>query len=157
MKKQLIEVFIVTALITASGAIECSPLWTTLKAYEASDQAITKPYRGAIELQDNGENSPAKRAIKYRITLDSTKCHSILEGQAKFFAKKDGMGDDSTFLRNGEAVDTNIFKGSGVGGDVTIIMDVSSRRPRYASVSVDDAYVIAGGCVKGKKFGIDFY
>lgn len=157
MKKQRIAVLIATALITASGAVECGPLWTTLKAYEASDQAITKPYKGAIELQDIGENSPTKRAIKYRISLDSTQCHSLLEGQAKFFAKKDGMGDDSTFLRNGEAVDTNIFKGSGVGGDVTIIMDVSSKRPRYASVSVEDASVIAGGCVKRKVFGMDFY
>jgi hypothetical protein len=157
MQKKIIPLAVAMTVVLVSGSITSASASTTLKTYRASDASTVKSYEGTIVLQDSGRNSFGKRAITYRIALRSSTCHSILEGSAVLSAAKDEMGDDSAFLRNGELVKTNIFKGTSTSGDVTIIMDVESKRPRYAGVSVDNASVIAGGCVKEKKFDIDFY
>ncbi|MBC8642545.1 hypothetical protein IAG25_37720 [Caballeronia sp. EK] len=144
-------------VVVVSSSIASASASTTLKTYRASEASTVEPYEGTIVLHDNERNSVGKRALTYRIALRSSTCSSILEGSAFLSAVKDEMGDDSAFLRNGDVVKTNIFRGKGIGGDVTIIMDVESKKPRYAGVSVDKAPIIAGGCAKEKKFDIDFY
>jgi hypothetical protein len=156
MKARLISAAIAISALTSNTA-SCASAATTLKAYEASDDAIVKPYEGSIQLADGAAKSGKQRAVDYRISLKGPKCHTTLEGRAVFFADKDEMGDDSSFLRNGEVVKTRIFKGSGTGGDVMLIMDVESKNPRYANVMVSNASVADGGCVKAKAFGVDFY
>ncbi|KAK42408.1 hypothetical protein BG58_03745 [Caballeronia jiangsuensis] len=148
---------IAMTVVVVSSSITSASASTTLKTYRASEASTVEPYEGTIVLHDIEQNSFGKRALSYRIALRSSTCSSILEGSAFLSAVKDEMGDDSAFLRNGDVVKTNIFKGKGTGGDVTIIMDVESKNPRYAGVSVDKASIIAGGCVKEKKFDIDFY
>ncbi|KVM85807.1 hypothetical protein [Burkholderia stagnalis] len=149
MKKLSLSTALAAALVAVSvtGAALAS---TTLKSFDT-------PYAATISLDNAARDTSGKRVIAYRIALKSATCQSTLKGTAAFLAKTDAAQDDSAFLRNGDVVKTNVFRGTGPDGEVTITMDVESKAPKYAGVVVKNARVAAGGCIKESEIGFDFF
>lgn len=142
-------------------AVSLLTICSFASASHAADQGTTLrskdvPYSATITLQDAGQDTDGKKLIAYRINLSSAKCKSVIAGNAKFFAKTDGQQDDSTFLQNGDVVKTNIFKDHGKDGDITLTMDIESKRPQYAGILIDNAPA-GGGCFKLNNVSFDFY
>ncbi|WGS42193.1 hypothetical protein LFL97_01230 [Burkholderia sp. JSH-S8] len=147
MKHSIASLSVVLAAAFATGAALAS---TTLKSFDT-------PYAATISLDNAARDASGKRVIAYRIALKSATCQSTLKGTAAFLAKTDAAQDDSAFLRNGDVVKTNVFRGAGPDGEVTITMDVESKAPKYAGVVVKHARVAAGGCIKESEVGFDFF
>jgi hypothetical protein len=133
-----------------ASACHAADLGTTLESKDVS-------YSATITLQNAGHDSDGKRIVSYRINLASTKCKSVIAGNAKFYSKTDNLQDDSAYLRNGEVVKTNIFKDNGKNGEVVITMDVESKKPRYAGVLINKAVAVSGSCFKTNEVSYDFF
>ncbi|TCW80972.1 hypothetical protein C5O80_22580 [Burkholderia sp. SRS-46] len=149
MKNFSLPAALVASLIAVS-ATGTALAATTLKSFDT-------PYAATISLDNAARDASGKRVIAYRIALKSATCQSTLKGTAAFLAKTDAAQDDSAFLRNGDVVKTNVFRGTGPDGEVTITMDVESKAPKYAGVVVKNAHVAAGGCIKDGEVGFDFF
>jgi hypothetical protein len=134
------------AVPTASSAFTS----TTLSTYDS-------PYTATLSLEDAGRTVSDKRAISYRIAIKSKACWANLEGKAVFFARSDEQQDDSAFLRNGEVVKTNIFKGIGPDNEITLTMDVESKTPKYADVVIKTTRVSEDACIRDGKIGLVFF
>lgn len=105
------------------------------------------PYFAAVTLKDAGLDANGKRKVSYQINLKSNTCVSVITGNAAYYADSDD-NIDSEFLPNGEVVKTKIFKDNGRNGDVTLTMDVESKKPRFASIGIEHPLTVKGGCVK---------
>ncbi|MBB5447158.1 MULTISPECIES: hypothetical protein [unclassified Paraburkholderia] len=149
MKNTLLSATLITSVM-AFPATANAFVTTMLKAYES-------PYPATISLQDVGRALSGRRAIVYRISISTSGCAATLEGRAEFFSQVDEQLDNSAFLRNGDVVKTNIFKGTGPDGDITITMDVESSRPKYADVVIDQRSAVADGCFRNGKMEILFF
>ncbi|RKP45224.1 hypothetical protein D7S89_20565 [Trinickia fusca] len=114
-------------------------------------------YSASITVTDLGKDTDGKKLIGYKLDLSSAVCKTTLSGKAKFTSKTDDMEDDSAFLQDGDTVKTNVFKDHGGNGDVTIMLDVESKSPRYAGVDIANAHVVSGGCIKDKGVGWNFF
>ncbi|WP_429476257.1 hypothetical protein [Paraburkholderia atlantica] len=138
------------ASITTLPATANAFTTTTLSAYES-------PYPATISLRDAGRTVLGKRVIAYRIVTNSSICPATFEGKAEFIAKFDDREDDSAFLRNGDVVKTNIFKGTVPNASITITMDVESSRPKYADILIERSSGVGDGCFRNGKLGLLFF
>ncbi|HEY4297391.1 MAG TPA: hypothetical protein VGM85_13035 [Paraburkholderia sp.] len=131
---------------------------TTLRAYGGQPYApITSPYTATLLLREGGKDAQGRRVLAYRVELNSSSCHSTLEGKAAFLSKTRELEVDSAFLPDGDVVKTSVFSGRGTDGDVTITLDVESKAPRYAGVEIRHARIIDGGCIGTEDAGFDFF
>jgi len=149
MKYKFLPAALVAAFITIpamAGAFTS----TTLKTYDT-------PLAATISIEDAGLTRSGKRVISYRLSIESKVCQSSLAGKAEFFAGTDGHQDDSAFLRNGDVVKTNIFKGIGPDSDITLTVDVESKAPRYADVVIKKKTVAQSDCIPNGEVGMVFF
>lgn len=144
---RMLAALVVIAPLLSAAAAESS---TTFTSKEAG-------YLAAITLTNAGKTADGKRAISYRAVLSSKTCHSVIAGTATFFSNTDGAGDDSGFLPNGYAVRISRFKDTGRNGDIELIVDVESIRPRYVYFMLTGAPALPGSCVPSDGVGIGFY
>jgi hypothetical protein len=149
MKNKYFPAALVAAFITVP-AIAGAFTRTTLKTYDT-------PLAATISLEDAGRTRSGKRVISYRISIESKSCRSSLTGKAEFLAGADEQRDDSAFLRNGDVVKTNIFKGIGPDSDVMLTMDVESNVPRYADVVIKNKTIDQSDCIPNGEAGLVFF
>ncbi|WP_186194379.1 hypothetical protein [Burkholderia gladioli] len=107
-----------------------------------------------LVLRDAGQDPGGKRRYAYELRVANGACHATLAGVVHRVSKTDATGDDSTFLRNGESVDTSVFRDLADGRQVTLTIDVSSPKPQYAGVAVDKA---PAGCADWQHLDSEFY
>lgn len=131
---------------------------TTLRAYGGQPYApIKSPYMATLSLSEGGNDAQGRRVLAYRMDLNSSTCHSTLQGKVAFLSKTGGLEVDSAFLFNGDVVKTNVFRGKEADGDVTITLDIESKAPRYAGVEIRHARIVDGGCIGTDDVGFDFF
>jgi hypothetical protein len=113
--------------------------------------------RAVVTLDDVKQGPDGRKAIPYRIAISSMTCSSVLAGVATYFSDVDDAGDDSAYLPNGYAVQINTYKDRRPGANVEMFVDVESKRPRYAYISVTDVSSASGGCIPARGIGIAFF
>ncbi|RKP45225.1 hypothetical protein [Trinickia fusca] len=111
------------------------------------------PYEASITLREAGKGSDGKRKVAYQVKLKSTTCQSVISGQATFFTRR----DDPMTVLGGDLVKTSVYRDDGDNGHVELVMDVESKKPRFASVDIDNPKTTPSGCVDKKGDGWNFF